>query len=391
MQLSRVPHADSTAVKQACQWVLGAGNLNWCGFQSDFRETIIHWRSPSIEVQPHRCFQLKAYLALETSCDETAAAVVADGRRVLSSKLLTQIETHQQFGGVVPEVAARQHLETINDVVAEALKQSKLTPKDLAGVAFTAGPGLVGTLLAGLCAAKSFAWVHELPLVAVDHLLAHVCANYINTELEPPFVCLLVSGGHTQIIHFRSFTEGVVLGQTLDDAAGEAYDKVARLLGLGYPGGPLLDKLAKEGNARAFPFPEGVVSGYNFSFSGLKTAVLRCVERLANEAPEAPLPVADLSASFQEAVSRVLVRKTIEAAKEVGAPAIALAGGVAANSALREKLQSQSPVPVYFPSLSLCTDNAAMVGAAAFFCGQTVDLDAGVYSRSPTTGIRGKR
>ena len=319
---------------------------------------------------------MRAYLALETSCDETAAAIVADGRKVLVSKVLSQIEEHQQFGGVVPEVAARRHLETVNAVLERTLAESPIKPQELAGVAFTAGPGLIGTLLAGVSVAKAFAWANDLPLIAVDHLLAHVCANYIDSDLEPPFVALLVSGGHTQIIHFNSYGQGQIIGTTIDDAAGEAYDKVARMLGLGYPGGPVIDKLAQSGNPKAFNFPEGVVPGYDFSFSGLKTAVLRTVEKL-----QKPLPVEDLAASFQEAVSRVLVKKTLAACKELQVPRVVLAGGVAANKTLRSKFQEQSNLPVYFPALHLCTDNAAMVAAAAHFCGQPARLDASVYSR----------
>jgi N6-L-threonylcarbamoyladenine synthase len=319
---------------------------------------------------------MKAFLAVETSCDETAAAVVADGRTLLSSVVLSQIDTHRQFGGVVPEVAARRHLETVNPVIDQALAESGLQPRDLTAVAFTAGPGLIGTLLAGVTAAKAFAWSHELPLVAVDHLLAHVCANYIGTDLEPPFVALLVSGGHTQIIHFRDYRDGSVIGQTLDDAAGEAYDKVARLLNLGYPGGPAIDRLAQSGNPRAFAFPEGNVSGYDFSFSGLKTAVLRTVEKLP-----APLPQEDLAASFQDAVCRVLVRKTIAACNEVKAPRIVVAGGVAANKGLRARFQQKSPVPVFYPEMRFCTDNAAMVAAAAYYCGSAATLQTSVYSR----------
>jgi N6-L-threonylcarbamoyladenine synthase len=319
---------------------------------------------------------MKAFLALETSCDETAAAVVADGRKVLSSCLLSQVDVHRQFGGVVPEVAARKHLESVNPLLAEAMQKSGLEPHQLAGVACTAGPGLVGTLLAGMSAAKAFAWSFDLPLLAVDHLLAHVCANYIDTDLEPPFLALLVSGGHTQIVFFETYDRCRIIGQTLDDAAGEAYDKVARLIGLPYPGGPLLDKLASEGDPAAFNFPEGVVAGYDFSFSGLKTAVLRCVEKLPT-----PLPQADLAASFQEAVVKVLVKKTVAAARELNAAKIVLAGGVAANSGLRRRLQEVSPVPVYVPPLGLCTDNAAMVAAAAFYCGQPADLGVSVYSR----------
>lgn len=319
---------------------------------------------------------MRAYLAVETSCDETAAAVVADGRKVLSSVVLSQIEVHQPFGGVVPEVAARRHLETVNEVVDTAMAESGLTPDQLAGVAFTAGPGLIGTLLTGAAAAKAFAWVHDLPLISVDHLLAHVCANYVDTTLEPPFVALLVSGGHTQIIHFSSYDQAEILGQTLDDAAGEAYDKVARLLGLGYPGGPAIDNLAQAGNPSAFSFPEGAVAGYNFSFSGLKTAVLRTVEKL-----QPPLPTADLSASFQSAVAGVLVKKTLAACRQLHAPCIVVAGGVAANRGLRSLFAAQSPVPVFMPPLKLCTDNAVMVAAAAYFCGKPATLESGVYSK----------
>jgi N6-L-threonylcarbamoyladenine synthase len=319
---------------------------------------------------------MKTFLAVETSCDETAAAVVSDGRKLLSSTVLSQIDVHKQFGGVVPEVAARQHLETVNLVMQQALDQSGLCPADLSGVAFTAGPGLIGTLLAGVSAAKAFAWANDLPLVAVDHLQAHICANYLETDLQPPFIALLVSGGHTQIMYFQDYAQGRILGQTLDDAAGEAYDKVARLLGLGYPGGPIIDKLAQDGNARAFAFPEGKVDGYDFSFSGLKTAVLRTVQKLSS-----PLPHADLAASFQEAVTRVLVRKTIAACQEFQAPCIVVAGGVAANQALRRKFKEQSTIPVFSPALQFCTDNAAMVAAAAYFCGQPADLETPVYSR----------
>jgi len=318
----------------------------------------------------------RLYLGLETSCDETAAAVVEDGRRVLSSKLVSQINVHQQFGGVVPEVAARRHVETINEVIDQVMADAGVGYRELDAVACTAGPGLIGTLLVGLSAAKALSWAWDLPLITVDHLMAHVCANYLDTDLEPPFVALLVSGGHTQIVHFQTFTGGRILGQTLDDAAGEAFDKVARLLGLGYPGGPAIDSISAEGNAQAFAFPEGVVAGYNFSFSGLKTAVLRCVQKLSP-----PLPVADLAASFQDAVTRVLVRKTLAAQKELGAPRIVLAGGVAANRQLRAKLTKFAPVPVYFPRMDYCTDNAAMVAAAAHFCGESSGLGVSAYSR----------
>jgi N6-L-threonylcarbamoyladenine synthase len=320
---------------------------------------------------------MTAYLAIETSCDETAAAIVADGRKILSSEIVSQIDIHQKFGGVVPEIAARKHLETVNFIVDLAMQKASIKPEDLAGIAYTAGPGLVGTLLTGMSLAKTLAWLWELPLIAVDHLQAHIFANFIDTDLEPPFIALLVSGGHTQIIHFASYTEIKIIGETRDDAAGEAYDKVARLLGLGYPGGPIIDKLAAEGNDKAFNFPEGQVSGFDFSFSGLKTAVLRQTEKLNK-----PWPIEDLAASFQKAVTSVLVRKTIEAANEFKATKIVLAGGVAANRELREKLLELSPCPVYFPPISLCTDNAAMVAAAAYFVSKPVGLDATVYSRS---------
>lgn len=321
---------------------------------------------------------MSVYLAVETSCDETAAAVVADGRKLLSNCLLSQVEIHRKFGGVVPEVAARHHLESVNLVIGEAMQQSGLNFNQLSGLAYTAGPGLIGTLLTGMMAAKTLAWVHDLPLLAVDHLTAHVCANFINTDLEPPFIALLVSGGHTQIIFFEDYKQTRVLGGTIDDAAGEAYDKVARLLGLGYPGGAVVDRLAQKGDPTRFRFPEANVGVYDFSFSGVKTAVLRCVEKL-----EAPLPVEDLCASFQSAVARALVRKTLKAAADTNAKAIVLAGGVAANSALRQMLTDQSPVDVRFPPSSLCTDNAAMVAAAAHFVGVPAHLHAGVYSRQP--------
>jgi len=320
-------------------------------------------------------------LGLETSCDETAAAIVEDGRFLLSSCLVSQTPIHQKFGGVVPEVAARNHVQTINLMIDEALAKAGMKYTDLDGIACTRGPGLIGTLLIGLSAAKALSWSWNLPLTTVDHLFSHVCANFIDTDLEPPFVTLLVSGGHTQILHFKDYDDIEILGETLDDAAGEAYDKVGRLLGLGYPGGPVIDKLAAQGNPNAFRFPEGVVKGYDFSFSGLKTAVLRQVEKL--EKAGAPLPVEDLCAAFQEAVTRVLVKKTLTAADEMNLTTIALAGGVAANRELREKFQKASGYKIFFPSNHLCTDNAAMVAAAAFFHGKHSQLDVSAYSRQP--------
>ena len=320
------------------------------------------------------------YLGIETSCDETACAIVEDGRKIVSSRLVSQINLHREFGGVVPEVAARRHLEAINQLVEEVLSEANVDPRSLSGIACTNGPGLIGTLLVGLSCAKALAWSYDVPLLSVDHILAHVCANYIDSDLEPPFIALVVSGGHTQIMHFRSYKEAEILGQTIDDASGEAYDKVARLLGLGYPGGPAIDRIAATGNPQAFKLPEGVVPGYDFSFSGLKTAVMRLVENQAKTHGDS-LPLSDIAASFQDAVNRVLFRKTLDAAAKLGLDRIVLAGGVAANSDLRRRFESTSGVKVYRPALSLCTDNAAMVAAAAYYSGQPVDLSASAYSR----------
>jgi len=317
------------------------------------------------------------YLGLESSCDETAVAIVEDGRKVIAQRLVSQNEVHSKFGGVVPEVAARRHLEVINDLVQEVFDEAKVDPRSLAGIACTTGPGLIGTLLVGLSCAKALAWSYDVPLLSVDHIFAHVCANYIDTTLEPPFVALVVSGGHTQIMHFESYRRASIIGQTLDDASGEAYDKVARLLGLGYPGGPAVDRAAAKGNPRAFHFPEGVVSGSDFSFSGLKTAVLRTVENLKG----AELPVEDLAASFQDAVNRVLFRKTIAVARSKGVSKVVLAGGVAANSDLRKRFESLADIEFFRPAPALCTDNAVMVAAAAFYSGEPVPLSVSAYSR----------
>jgi|AGTN01.2.fsa_nt_gi putative glycoprotease GCP len=339
-------------------------------------------------------------LALETSCDETAAAIVRDGRQVLSSKLVSQTGIHRQYGGVVPEVAARYHLEDINQVIEETLAEAGLRANQLDAIACTNGPGLIGTLLVGLSAAKALSWSWGLPLITVDHLYSHVCANFLDTDLEPPFICLLVSGGHTQVMHFSDYQNWKILGQTLDDAAGEAFDKVARLLALGYPGGPAIDKTAKSGNPLAFRFPEGKVSGYDFSFSGLKTAVLRTVEKLpaspnSSESEGVSAQTADLAASFQDAVNRVLVKKTFKAMQEFGLNKVALAGGVAANSDLRRRFSEATEesaksssgsadggkIKIYMPPIKYCTDNAAMVAAGAHFAGTSVKLDATAYSR----------
>ena len=265
--------------------------------------------------------------AIESSCDETAAAIVKNGREVLANVVASQIKTHIEFGGVVPEVAAREHLEAINLVIAQAYEQAGLTADDITAFAATVGPGLVGSLLVGMNAGKALAIANNKPFIGVNHLNAHVCANYLNTDLEPPFIALLVSGGHTQIIEVKDWFNQSIIGETIDDATGEAYDKVARLIGLPYPGGVNLDKLAQRGNPNAFKLPEAKLSNeYDFSFSGLKTAALQLVQKLKKENNE--LPIADIAASFQENITSVLYKKTKKAADNINAKTIVLAGGV---------------------------------------------------------------
>lgn len=321
-------------------------------------------------------------MAIETSCDETACAVVKNGREVLANIVASQIKTHEKYGGVIPEIAAREHLEAINVVIDEAFEQSGLKPEDITAFAGTVGPGLVGSLLVGLNAAKTLSLVYDKPFIGINHLNAHVCANYIDTDLKPPFIALLVSGGHTQIIEVKSHSEQRIIGETIDDAVGEAYDKVARLIGLPYPGGPLLDKLAKEGNPNAYKLPEGKVSGYDFSFSGLKTAVLRLVQSLKKENEE--FPTNDVCASFQETVSATLLKKVKAALEETGHKQIVLAGGVAANSEIRRKffeLEKQG-YTVNAPAMKYCTDNAAMIASCAYFLTNTFDdVNVEVFSR----------
>ena len=319
-------------------------------------------------------------LAVETSCDETAAAVILNGRQILSNVVASQIETHKQYGGVVPEVAAREHLESINIVLEEVIQQSNIKMEDITAFAATVGPGLVGALLIGLNAAKTLSLVYDKPFIGVNHLNAHVCANYLESDFEPPFVCLLISGGHTQLIRVNSYDNQVLLGETLDDAVGEAYDKVARLLGLQYPGGPNLDKLALDGDKNRFKFTEAKVNRYDFSFSGLKTAVLR----LTQSFKDCDIPKADIAASFQESVSKILLKKTLLAANDNGINQIALAGGVAANSEIRRKffLQEENGFKVHAPALKYCTDNAAMVASTAYFLSNVMEeLDIEVFSR----------
>lgn len=320
-------------------------------------------------------------MALESSCDETACAIVKGGREVLANVVASQIKIHEEYGGVIPEIAAREHLEAVNIVVDEAFKQANLKPQDITAFAGTVGPGLVGCLLVGLNATKSLALAYDKPFIGINHLNAHISANFIDTNLEPPFIALLVSGGHTQIIDVQSYSELKIIGETIDDAVGEAYDKVARLIGLPYPGGPKLDKLAQEGNPHAFKLPEARVDGYNFSFSGLKTAVLRLVKSFDGQ----EIPVNDVCASFQECVSSTLLKKVKRAAEERGYKQVVLAGGVAANSEIRKKIFNlrDEGYEVYAPTMKYCTDNASMVASAAFFFDKTFDdIDVEVFSRA---------
>jgi N6-L-threonylcarbamoyladenine synthase len=307
-----------------------------------------------------------AILGIETSCDETAAAVVVDGTRVASSVVSSQVDLHARFGGVVPEIASRAHVELINPVVAEALLEAGCTGPDVTAVAATIGPGLVGALLVGVSAAKAFALAWGVPFVGVNHLEAHLYAAFLEEpDLSPPLVLLLVSGGHTLLVAMEGHLRYRLLGGTIDDAAGEAFDKVARLLGLPYPGGPAIDRLAMEGDRTAVAFPRAMRDeGYDFSFSGVKTSVLTYLRKH----PDAS--AADVAASFQEAVVDVLVTKARRAAREVGATGLCLAGGVAANSALRERVLDAciaDGLRAFVPSRTMCTDNAAMVAATAWY------------------------
>jgi tRNA N6-adenosine threonylcarbamoyltransferase len=298
-------------------------------------------------------------LGIETSCDETAAALVTDEGDIRSSVVSSQADLHARYGGVVPEVASRRHLELVTPVIRAALADADSTLADVDRIAVTQGPGLIGALLVGLSAAKAVAWSRSLPLVPVDHLDGHVASLYLQPDpLEPPFLCLLASGGHTMLLDVRSHTEQVLLGATLDDAAGEAFDKGARMLGLGYPGGREIDRLAGEGDPGAFDFPVARVPGLDFSFSGLKTALLYAVRDLAAKELEARR--ADLAASYQKAIVRALVERVREAADRTGGDRIAIVGGVAANSELRAALPEAAAAP-----LALCTDNAAMIASAA--------------------------
>lgn len=310
-------------------------------------------------------------LAIESSCDETSCGVIKDGREILSNIISSQIDIHRRFGGVVPEIASRKHVESINLIIQEALDYAKVSFKDIDFVSVTQGPGLVGALLVGLSAAKSIAYSLDIPLVGVNHIEGHVCANYIeHKELKPPFVCLIVSGGHTYLIDVKDYNTYTLYGRTRDDAAGEAFDKVARAMGLPYPGGPFIDKLAAEGDKGKIEFPRVFLDDktYDFSFSGLKTAVLNHLNAAKQRGEE--VDIKDVAAGFQQAVLDVLVEKSFRLAKEVGRDKIVIAGGVAANKGLRNMLEergSKENVGIYYPSPMLCTDNAAMIGSAGYY------------------------
>ncbi len=327
-------------------------------------------------------------LGIETSCDETAAAVVENGRILRSNVVASQEDLHARYGGIVPELASRQHIRLILPVIDEALRRAGVGWADLSAIAVTYGPGLVGSLLVGVNVAKALAFAKGLPLVGINHLEGHVYANWIEVDGSPepqlPLLCLIVSGAHSDLTLMLDHGKFRRIGRTRDDAAGEAFDKVARLLGLGFPGGPAIQRAAEMGNPEAYPLPRAEIrEGWDFSFSGLKTATLRLVERLRGSGPLTEQQVADIAASFQEAVVDMLVAKTVGAARAFQVPQVALAGGVAANRRLRERLRAECPVPVIYPPPSLCTDNGAMIAAAGYFrfrAGERADLDLDVVS-----------
>lgn len=310
-------------------------------------------------------------LGIESSCDETSASVVKNGREVLSNVISSQVDLHKKYGGVVPEIASRKHVELIMPVINQALEEAGVTMEQIDAIGVTYGPGLVGALLVGLTAAKSIAFALNKPLIGVHHIQGHIAANYIQyKELEPPFICLVASGGHSHIVLVESYHSFKILGQTRDDAAGEAFDKISRAIGLGYPGGPLIDKNARQGNSHSIQFPRVYFDNgcLDFSFSGLKTAVLNYLNR-AEQTGEA-ISIPDVAASFQQAVVDVLVKNTITAAKQYKVNKIAIAGGVAANSQLRRDMKAageKNSIDVMYPHMVLCTDNAAMIACAAYY------------------------
>lgn len=329
-------------------------------------------------------------LAIESSCDETSVALLLEGREVLSNIIASQIDIHKAYGGVVPEIASRHHLDNINRVVDEALKEADCTMDEVDFIGVTYGPGLVGALLIGLATAKAYALALGKPLVGVHHIHGHICANYIeHKELEPPFMALVISGGHTNIVEVEDYNKCKVLGGTRDDAVGEAYDKVARVLGLGYPGGPLIDKIAKEGNPEAVQFKRVFLEkdSLDFSFSGIKTGVLNYINNEQQAGREINVP--DVAASFQQAVLDVIVAKAVGSAEALGKDKLVLAGGVASNSKLRNMLEEECKkkgIELYFPSPILCTDNAAMIGCAAYYkykAGGIDGLDLDAHANLP--------
>lgn len=303
-------------------------------------------------------------LGIESSCDETAAAVVKNGREVLSNVISSQIEIHEKFGGVVPEIASRNHVEAISNVVKKALKEANVQLEDIDGIACTYGPGLVGALLVGVSYAKALAYASNKPLIGTNHIEGHIAANYItHNELKPPFIAFVISGGHTHLVHIKNYKEFEIIGKTRDDAIGEAFDKVARVIGLGYPGGPKIDKLAKEGKPN-IQLPKTHFKNLDFSFSGIKTAVIN----LNHKTPD--LNKADLAASFEQAITDVLIENAVKACEKLNLKTIALAGGVSANSYIRNRfleLEQTNNIKVYYPEPILCTDNAAMIASAGYF------------------------
>ena len=329
-------------------------------------------------------------LAVESSCDETSVAVVEDGRKVYSNVIASQIDTHKKFGGVVPEIASRQHVEAINTVLKEGLDEAGVDLKDIDIIAATKGPGLIGALLVGLSAGKTLALATNKPFVGVNHIVGHVCANYISfKDLEPPFIGLIISGGHTYLIEVKDYVDFTLHGRTVDDAVGEAFDKVARSMGIGYPGGPIVDKLAKEGK-ETIDFPRVMIKedNYNFSFSGLKTAVLNYLNSTKLRGEE--IVIEDVCKSFQEAVVDVLLEKSFRLAREKNMDKIVLCGGVSANSRIREAFEEKGDkenIKIFYPDLKLCTDNAAMIASAAYYEYMAGNLDEKNFA-NPNLGLK---